>query len=69
MPGRSSAFNLAPIFVMAVLLVGFILPPTQQTFLNPLERLLPLIELGVLGRCRGEVGVGDGVRRFLRRFG
>jgi hypothetical protein len=48
-PCRLSPITIAPIFLLAFALAGYILPPTDRSYLDMAKVLVPLIELAILG--------------------
>jgi hypothetical protein len=48
-PARLSLMTIAPVFLLAVVLAGYILPPTSRQYLNMATLLIPLIEVAALG--------------------
>ena len=47
-PFRLSPITLAPVFLLAVVIAGYILPPTGRTYLGMTKALVPLIEFTLL---------------------
>lgn len=45
--GRSRVIALAPVFLLSVVIANLLLPPTQHTYLDRIEYLLPFIECAV----------------------
>jgi hypothetical protein len=47
-PSRLPPITIAPIFLLAVVIAGYILPPAGRSYLNMLILLVPLVELALL---------------------
>jgi hypothetical protein len=48
-PYRLSPTTIAPFFLLAVVIAGYILPPTNRTYVDRAATLIPLIEVLILG--------------------
>lgn len=54
---QAPAITLIPVIVLTLVIAGFVLPSTQQTPLDWLKKLIPVLELIVLGFILGKIRV------------